>query len=1546
MAEEITEDTDNIVQPKRGYDIFDDTAGAARKVAEKVGIVRPEAVTDVKKTFVEDIVPGSETVSKREVFVDKAKLQPYVKTESIFQKTNPVMIDIVNNMVGFRTKNTQGDGYSKFQEGSTYDDKIKTMNYMGALQYAYKKKSGAIAYEDIPYETQIANIIKEPEGYSPPSVQAILTKSATTGGPFGASTDAKFYDAKTDKGKFPEWMPFIGGQKIGVTLDKTFGTNFDETGFNLHLAKQYNKILIKAGLNSRQRLGIITERMDNKFKNMENILGYARGGMRFGLETGGYLLGEGFEILTDSTAGITDSKKRNDFYDVLMDKQANILQDGYAARGIEIDIGTAELIATMFTSTPQRLAAVGAEILIPSKVATKIVTQLGKREFRKYKKYLATERLKPGGENLTPEEGLQKFQALRNKQIGFGKFTANLGDAPLGVGKVYQRIDSILNGGRLVRGLQIDDAGKTVFKRPEVTSALATRKNILKQRDNFEEALRIKGKRTLDDEKQLASLNASLNQSTENLRTVVLESNLPQFLRDASQGNKYMIIGSAGFGQLAQEAEGDSRLFEAVGLFSGIIYQTGSNNRIMSNLLDKAYSFTNAGKKAQDLDIAKELAKRVNTFSPEFKKSLETRIKYMDELQQELITAGVPVELVKMSFAKLSGISILQTIEEGSRLNISEKSLASFGQTIEDLQKVQTLKSSLLNELSSASLDISNIRRDNDTPALIKFQNTIDKVYNFGVKRNEKISETIEQLKEAQKNEITDAIYGTTGILDDGVSSADDISTKLNTTYGLNINKVNWENEVNISAENQTISDAVDKALADKAKSLNRPKLLKEAKTKLNKSLKKDDNPVVEHDNFGDLFLTFSENVRNKVNAEVSAEYKKLDSSRFVTETGELIGTNAKVEGIGILEKFLDITGKTNETDVFKNIAGANIGSSKRANLFKGLNDAAGISVQKHFDTVNQGGQYENINEFIGSILENADPSMIKSYLPMNLQVVDVLNQMAKSRGKTIDSIPISFEQLKEMKSAFSNLNSKNKRLQESGTNTEAGGIAYQYSQLKDEADTMFTQFKVNFGQPNEQLIGDMFVEIGKERVAVKDLLSNANTMHQTYMNRFFDNKLNWNKSFKGRNKVSPSSTRPTGITLDNNPNSWFDFDKIANMKTSELPEFQDSFYELVGTRIGKNYTIDLGTQNGQTLKALMELKLSDYILDVANKGQLNSKEYITKMRNIEKAFTVGREDGRLRSLIDVNKIEKDLFSYNPASVGDKLWKKGQDNLDTRMNKLAKENVKPATEYLDQRKQVARVLQTLTSESTSTVSLAQKMFENGPQLNRAKDGLFTFFGGKVSRDRIDDLVRDVYLEDLNKNVFKTTGKNTLDYKGNLIPEVTMDMEALKSITGFNDKTKRAMVQNLIGEKRLKTFDSMINFVSEQTDIAEKASNITGVPRHFSVESYISRFYSINRGVVSARYVGTEAVLQQFRMKGHNMFKALIENPEAGQLFLEIVKTGQPLSRQKEVQFFNAMTLALSNQDKMLNRVAPEREIDLPEGWKIKYKEYEYANDLT
>ena len=1568
MAEEIIENVIDEpvqpIQPVRNSDILDDTSGAisnvtqgvttavvdtTKKFGEKYLGLQPEAVTGVKKTFTEDFVPGSETVSKREVFVDKSKLQPFVKTESIFRRDSPEMVKIVDKMVGFRSKDTQGGGFSEFPENSTYDDKINRMNYMGALQYAYKKKSGEVAYQDIPYETQIAELIEDPEGYVIPSATAIGTKAFAAGGPFSIDSDATTFDKSKDKdqGRFPDWMPFIGGDKVGVTLDKTFGTNFDETGFNLHLARQYNKILIKAGLNPRQRLGIITERLDNKFKSIENIVGYARRGVRFGVETGGYLIGEGFDMLTEATDGIRDSKTRNDFYDLILDKQANILQDGYAARGIDVDIGTAEIIATMFTSTPQRLAAVASEILIPSKIVGSAIVGLSKRELRKWKKFYVKEKF--ASQNITDErefvdQAFEKFQAIRNKQAFGGKLTMNVGNIPFGVGATFTKIDSILNGGRLVRGLQIDDAAQTVFKRPEVTAALGTRKNLIKQRDNYLEAVRIRGQTTLADEKQIAKLNNSLNLATENVRSIVLESSLPAFLRDVARGNKHMIIGSASFGQLAQDqnflgGESDSQMLEAIGLFSGIVYSAGANNRSIASLLKKVHGFTNAGKK--DLNFAEELALRVNTFSPEFKVKLENRIQYIDNMQQDLIATNPKLEpLVKLSFAKLSGLAILQGVEEGARVNISEKSIASFGQTIEDLQKVVDLKSSLLNELASASQSISDVRKGGDTPGLLKFQNTLDKAYEFSVKRNDELAQTIEQLKKAHTDEITDAIKGTTGVLDDNLSSGD-IGTKLNEMYALNVKNVNWVDEANVAVENQKISDAVDEAIETKAKSLNRTGLLKDAKNNLQKTLNKEDSPTVDYEEFGDLMLSFSENVRNKSSIGVTKEYIKLDTSTFVDGAGNLVGKNAKVEGMGVLEKFIEVIGKNNDTDVLKNLAGANMGKSKQANLFKALDDAAGESVQKHFDTVNINGQYENISEFMESIISNAPEGTIKTFLPRNLQVVDAINQAMKSKGMTIDSIPLSFAQLKEMKQAFSNLGSKYRKLKESGS-SGAGNIEYEYNQLKSTTDDMFTKFKVNFGEKDEKLIGNMFVDIAGEKVPVNTLLGNANKAHQTHMSRFFDNKENWSKSFKGRNKVEPNNIRPTGITLDNNPNGWFDFDKISNYNATEINGFQKSFYEFVGSQKGQEFVIDTGTQNGMTLKALMQLKLSDYVAELAKDGKLNSPEYITKLNNLEEIFKVGRKDGKLESLIDVQKVEKDLFGYNPASVKKEVWAKGQRNLKDRLQDLAKLEEAPAVKYLDQRRQVQRILQGISSENTSTKALSQRMFESGPQIKRIKEGLSEFYGNKVSKERIDKLIRDVYLEDLNESVFKTTGRMSFNHKGDLIPEVTMDLEVLKAITGFNSPATRSQVETLIGKKRLKLFDNMIKFCSEESAKVAQSSNITGVPRHFSVESYISRFYSINRGVISARYVGTEAVLQQFRMKGHNMFKALVENPEAGQLFLEIVKTGQPLSRQKEIQFFNVMTQALSYQDK-LNNQNPEREIDIPQGWKIKHKEYDKVN---
>ena len=206
----------------------------------------------------------------------------------------------------------------------------------------------------IPYDSGIAKLMREPEGYIAPSAKAIGTKlglgveKAFTG---PDATGFEIFKQKKDQGRFPSWMPFIGGDKIGVTLDNAFGTNFDEVGGRINLAKSYNKILIKAGLNERQRYGIIKERLGNKFRDLYNIMGYGRRGLRYGIEAPVFLVAESYDLLTDAvkettgfdptipgTQNFKDSVSRTNFYDMIMPLQANIIQDGFAAQNINIDL--------------------------------------------------------------------------------------------------------------------------------------------------------------------------------------------------------------------------------------------------------------------------------------------------------------------------------------------------------------------------------------------------------------------------------------------------------------------------------------------------------------------------------------------------------------------------------------------------------------------------------------------------------------------------------------------------------------------------------------------------------------------------------------------------------------------------------------------------------------------------------------------------------------------------------------------------------------------------------------------------------------------------------------------------------------------------------------------------------------------------------------------------------------------------------------------------------------------------------------------------------
>jgi len=139
--------------------------------------------------------------------------------------------------------------------------------------------------------------------------------------------------------------------------------------------------------------------------------------------------------------------------------------------------------------------------------------------------------------------------------------------------------------------------------------------------------------------------------------------------------------------------------------------------------------------------------------------------------------------------------------------------------------------------------------------------------------------------------------------------------------------------------------------------------------------------------------------------------------------------------------------------------------------------------------------------------------------------------------------------------------------------------------------------------------------------------------------------------------------------------------------------------------------------------------------------------------------------------------------------------------------------------------------------------------------------------------------------------------------------------------GFNDPTTREAVISIIGERTYKTYENIINFTANQTVGASANINLTGIPRKFSVESYISRFYAVNRGVVSFRYVGTEAILQQMRRRNMSVLTAALTSPKVGTLIAEMIETGKPLPANKERQLFEMLVVAVERFDNINSAVS-------------------------
>ena len=165
--------------------------------------------------------------------------------------------------------------------------------------------------------------------------------------------------------------------------------------------------------------------------------------------------------------------------------------------------------------------------------------------------------------------------------------------------------------------------------------------------------------------------------------------------------------------------------------------------------------------------------------------------------------------------------------------------------------------------------------------------------------------------------------------------------------------------------------------------------------------------------------------------------------------------------------------------------------------------------------------------------------------------------------------------------------------------------------------------------------------------------------------------------------------------------------------------------------------------------------------------------------------------------------------------------------------------------------------------------------------------LETFPEGSKDRQKIVLSLRGAFIENISRNAYSFSKKirkvtdesvstldNTVDYAFELTKDV--QLEKFAKIMADNDETIRKLWAD--DPDQLERIEDIFNLeIALKTD-SVKATKLLNVGMKFKVSSFMSRVYSISRGVVSPKYVATEIAIAKAQADKGTFMLQLLTDP--------------------------------------------------------------------
>ncbi len=901
--------------------------------------------------------------------------------------------------------------------------------------------------------------------------------------------------------------------------------------------------------------------------------------------------------------------------------------------------------------------------------------------------------------------------------------------------------------------------------------------------------------------------------------------------------------------------------------------------------------------------LAIELSSKMLRVDDNFANDVAANANEYYRYKKDLEALGIDPNLITDGLGSITNVSFFNTLEDSFLANIDYSDVFN-ADTLKIFKSIQDQRTALQQNTSIALQKLLNIESiDKNNPALIKMVSGLQSVAAQNQKNFDLIEALAAQVKQKKISLLQDIV---TGVVD-----PDDMKA-INAGYG------------SVNSFYRSITNDLTQDLR-LAKDINAAKVYRDQLNKVESialdvvnnnltTLEKQTTTTLANlpgiragsTSTSTAILTGSPNTvlanLNKYGAEDSAFAKIILFSRdtkkaqarapFIEFDKQYVGyqTDATDLAFDFIEKL-----RAGELGGTRKLVKETMAGGDKNIIYTTFNDSAKNWLKKmEFDN-------EDINSFKDEMIEegfNAD----------NIEAIDILMWL-RSDGEFKDQIAIglSMNQTVDLLDGMAKGAAKYQG--------ERGSI--DYARFRDQVETLFD----NVIDPNGQALQD-----GSQ------ILTSLRTMKQNYLGQYlvFRNKeTTLGKWANPKNADDDTKDTPGGKvwSTGNKPNTWLTIDSLFQESSSGVNKI-DNFNEALVGAIGK-YTAKFDANgkiiegsttriidgNGPYAASLEKIALVKYhrgIEQLARKNlsleKFNTQREILET-NLTNAFKYNRNDPKSASAFNradaYSSLSLDSRALENKDVAEKTARIFKE-IDTRANKQQA----AITVYLKKRKGNMATINNLvgglkTNESTFNTLFASA---NGQQsIAGLKRAMTTpTRGGKkaaMSGEEFDDAMKEIVGVYTQSLIIKPQGdfimKTYKNADGSIatqkIDRVDTDTDALNDLLNNDITVANLKAANVIDDKQLTHLKTINRLLVKQKSKDQADVSFRGRPTGMSVESYISRFYSINRGVVSARYVGTEAIVQVFRKNKHRLLQEMITNPKVAEAMAELMSTPNDLS---------------------------------------------------